>query len=335
MPGAHGLAVYADALVKGVAGASAAVGARMAHAALDAQDAGAYAALGYVPFDEHDNAASLTLDYAFDDAVGALLAEAAGDAGAAAAWRARAGSYKNLFRPDVAAACPRFANGTWPPCPPLDLAPILLNKYYTEGDGLQYTFAVPHDVEGLRALFPSDAAYVELLQGMMANTTAWPTNALPNPFYWAGNEPGLLAPWQFSLVPSDAWRTQYWVRWILDTYYDDVPDGVPGNDDEGELNAWAVWACLGLYPLAATPGGTYVLTSPCFADTTVGAGTPGALRIVAHNFSASNVYVARAAVGGAALATPFVNHSALFTGNATLEFWLDDAPHVWGGARVE
>jgi hydroxypyruvate isomerase len=63
------------------------------------------------------------------------------------------------------------------------------------------------------------------------------------------------------------------VRWILDTYYDDVPDGVPGNDDEGELNAWAVWACLGLYPLAATPGGTYVLTSPCFADATVGAGT--------------------------------------------------------------
>ena len=86
--------------------------------------------------------------------------------------------------------CPRWANGTWPPCPPLDLPPILLNDYYTEGDGLQYTFSVPHDTDGLRRLFASDAAYVALLQGMMENTSLWPTNVLPNPWYWAGNEPG-------------------------------------------------------------------------------------------------------------------------------------------------
>ena len=78
-----------------------------------------------------------------------------------------------------------------------------------------------------------------------------------------------------------------------------------------------------------------MLTTPCFADTTVGAGTPGALRVVAHNFSAANAYVARAAVNGAPLMTPFVNHTALFGGGVTLEFWLDSEPHGWGGARVE
>ena len=89
-----------------------------------------------------------------------------------------------------------------------------------------YTWSVPGDVEGLRALFGSDANYTALLQTLMVNTPLWPTNALPNPWYWAGNEPGVLAPWQFSLVPGEEWRTQYWVRWVLDTYYTLTADGV-------------------------------------------------------------------------------------------------------------
>lgn len=143
----------------------------------------------------------------------------------------------------------------------------------------------------------------------------------------------MLAPWQFSVLNSEAWRTQYWVRWVLDTYYQLTHDGVPGNDDFGELNGWAVWACLGLYPLTATPDARYILSSPCFANVTMqlppaaaaAAGyahaTMGAsdaaplvplLNIVAHNFSVSNVYVVRATLNGVALATPFVNHADLF-----------------------
>ena len=166
--------------------------------------------------------------------------------------------------------CPRFANGTFPPCPPLDLPPILLNEWYTEGDGLQWTFAVPHAVAELVALFPSPQAYVDLLQGVMVNTSLWagPTlAALPNPWLWIGNEPSLLLPWQFNWVASDAWRTQYWVRQVLDVSFPLTPDGVPGNDDFGATNAWAVWACLGIYPVSAT--GLYALSSPCFANVTL------------------------------------------------------------------
>jgi putative alpha-1,2-mannosidase len=152
----------------------------------------------------------------------------------------------------------------------------------------------------------------------------------------------VLAPWQFSLVPGEEWRTQYWVRWILDTYYPRTADGVPGNDDFGELNAWAVWACLGLYPLAATAKGTYILSSPCFANVSLalpaaeaacmgGAAAPGLLNIVAHNFSAANVYVARAALNGANLPTPFVDHAQLIgAAPGLLEFWLTGSPVVWG-----
>jgi len=195
-------------------------------------------------------------------------------------------------------------------------------------------------------------------------------NALPNPWYWAGNEPDVLAPWLFSLLPGEAWRTQYWVRWILDTYYSLVVDGVPGNDDFGELNAWAVWACLGLYPLSATREGKYILTSPCFANVTLQlpaaqarfagyahavqgeGGSVPLVTIVAHNFSVGNIYVANASLNGVPCSTPFVTHSELLPplltpragenplqhaarlklmrGGSLLEFWLTDTPVVWG-----
>lgn len=39
--------------------------------------------------------------------------------------------------------------------------------------------------------------------------------ALPNPYYWAGNEPDILAPWLFSLAGRPD-LTAKWTRWVLD-----------------------------------------------------------------------------------------------------------------------
>ena len=103
-----------------------------------------------------------------------------------------------------------------------------------------------------------------------------------------------------------------------------------------------MWACLGLYPLAATARGTYILSSPCFANVSLAlpaaeaafmgrAAQPGLLNIVAHNFSAANVYVAKAALNGAPLPTPMVEHAALLAGAPSLlEFWLTSEPVKWG-----
>jgi len=355
MPGSHGLAVLADFLTKGVPGPNASALYRAAAAQLASQDAAqGYAALGFVPVPDSgaaDNGASLTLEYAFDDYAGSVIAAAAGQDADAARWRNRSGSYRNVFNAAAGGMCPRFANGTFPTCPPLDLPPILLNEWYTEGDGLQWTHAVPHDVDGLVALFPSPADYVNLLQGTMVNTSLWagPTlAALPNPWLWIGNEPSLLLPWQFSWVPSDAWRTQYWVRWTLDTYFQLKTDGVPGNDDFGATNGYAVWSCLGLYPVTAT--GDYVLSSPCFANVTLqlpaaaarfagyshhaassaGDAAPAVplVNIVAHNFSVANVYIASASLNGARLARPFVSQSALFPPLAAPRPGEDAAAHA-------
>ena len=65
----------------------------------------------------------------------------------------------------------------------------------------------------------------------------------------AGNEPDILAPWQFGFAGTPN-NTQYWTRWLLQHEYSSAPDGLPGNDDYGTMSAWQVWAYIGLYPVA-------------------------------------------------------------------------------------
>lgn len=135
------------------------------------------------------------------------------------------------------------------------------------------------------------------------------------------------------------------------------------------MSAWAAFGLLGLYPLAGTQ--TYILGVPAFANATIslpeaalsrqrsggGSGSSGSgaaplLTIVAHNFSAANIWAYCATVNGAPLPTPFVNHSQLVppafresygaggaqsgeapgvatAGPSLLEFWLTDQEQTW------
>jgi putative alpha-1,2-mannosidase len=97
----------------------------------------------------------------------------------------------------------------------------------------------------------------QALDEFFAKSARFPGTALPNPFYWAGNEPDILAPWLGSLIGRPDLTAKY-TRWVLYTYYESaLPDSLPGNDDFGTLSSWAVWAWLGFYPLSGTD--TYTL----------------------------------------------------------------------------
>ena len=143
--------------------------------------------------------------------------------------------------------------------------------------------------------------------------------------------------------PADSWRSAFWPRWHLREYYLPNEDSIPGNDDYGTLSSWAVWAYLGLYPVAAT--GTFLLGSPVFAEAVVavpsglgpysGAASPS-LRVVQVNASAGAIYVAGVRANGVALGEPVVSWSQLFGGGgeALLEFEMGVDPTPWATARV-
>jgi len=213
--------------------------------------------------------ASRTLEYAYDDWAVGVVAHVLHDETNATKYRTRSLNYVNVWDKDKEFMCPRTSDGKLH-CS-LESAWYFVDKEYTEGNAWQWTWFVPGDPLGLVALFGADA-FNKKLDECMFRSTLHPSNALPNPYYWAGNEPDILHPWLF-VFGGRPDLTQKWTRWVAQHKchgvgcpcsalhrYNTKPDGIPGNDDYGTLSAWLVFSGVGIYPLAGTP--LYLIGSP-------------------------------------------------------------------------
>ena len=202
-----------------------------------------------------------TLEDATADFALSQLALAAGDHVGHAQFLIRAGYWRNLFNPH---ATPhggyiqnRNADGSWPAFTPST------DEGFVEGTAAQYLWMVPFDVHGLFDLLGGRAratarldAFFHKPDGGWALTNAGPLH--PD----MSNEPSIGTPWLYDYT-GQPWKTQATVRAVVDTLWKDAPDGIPGNDDLGEMSSWYVWAALGLYP--AIPGRAELLIgSPLF-----------------------------------------------------------------------
>jgi putative alpha-1,2-mannosidase len=82
------------------------------------------------------------------------------------------------------------------------------------------------------------------------------------------NEPDMHYPYLFSFVQGEEWRTQRETRRLIDTYFKNTPDGIPGNDDCGTMSAWIVFSMMGIYPVC--PGDmNYTISTPVFDKITI------------------------------------------------------------------
>jgi predicted alpha-1,2-mannosidase len=270
MVGHHGVIIAADAVRKGVKGLDAEVVYNAVTSAVRKQSQGQLGTLNYVTTDSDIHAASDTLDYALDAGCAQIFAEFMNRSADAAEFAVPASAYRNVWDNNTQFFCPRFANGTFT-CPWLDLyAPYSLGgSGYTESNGEQYRWYVQHQLFELVALYKSPEYFAEELYKFFADSTLWPLNTtLPNPFFWAGNEPTFMTPFQFNWAGNEfAHLTQAWVPLLDDTYFFNGPDGVPGNDDYGAMASWLMFGYLGLYPASAT--NNYTLFVPRFDEVTL------------------------------------------------------------------
>jgi predicted alpha-1,2-mannosidase len=276
-----------------------------------------YVAQGYVPIEASGSSAAMTVEYSADDLALAGLAEGLGRADDAAMFRERSHDWKNLFDPTGGFVVGRHADGSFAP-----YVPVAQHDFYAEGNAWQYTFAPLQDAETLAGLLGGRDAMLAKLEQLFTRSACNPTiAALPQPYYWQGNEVDLGAAWMFSAM--DDWaRTARWTRWILSARYGDGPDGLPGNDDAGTMSAWYLFAASGFYPIAGTD--TYLLGSPIFAKVTMH--LPGGdLVVSAPGTSASARYVRAGAWNGAPIARPRLSHADLARGG-TLSLEMSDAP---------
>jgi predicted alpha-1,2-mannosidase len=198
---------------------------------------------------------------------------------------------------------------------------------FVEGTAAQYVWMVPFNVHGLFTAMGGDEKTAARLDAFFYEgdkptvTNSGPLHAELN------NEPSIETPWLYDFV-GQPWKTQQLVRQVLNTIWPDAPNGIPGNDDLGEMSSWAVFASMGLYP--EVPGrAELVIGSPLFPKITVHRAR-GEVVIRARGASADSPYVQAFRVDGKAATATFLPESFVLKGG-TLEFTLGKEPNRnWG-----
>ena len=218
-----------------------------------------YIERGYIPVGlfaqdmSGDNSVSHALEYYVADNALARMAREMGDIKFAEELERRASGWRHYYSKADGAMRPIGDDGEYVgEFDPTAGANFSNTVGFHEGSSWNYTFFVPHDVEGLIKYMGGSKVFTKKL---------W--SVFENGYYDPTNEPDIAYPYLFSRVKGEEWRTQQLVKQLLDENYSTTPDGLPGNDDTGTMSAWAVFSMMGLYP--DCPGEPYyTLTTPRF-----------------------------------------------------------------------
>jgi predicted alpha-1,2-mannosidase len=276
-----------------------------------------YLKYGYIPLEDHINEAfhrdeqvSRTLEYAYDDAIIANMATALGKAEDAAIFQQRGQNWRNVIDPASGFATGRHADGTWLS----GIDPAARYTWITESTPWVYTFFVPQDVAGLIELEGGKAKFVSKLDALFAGK-----------YYDHGNEPSHHIAYLYDAAGA-GWKTQQHVRALMDSEYKDIPGGLAGNDDSGQMSAWYILSALGFYQV--TPGvPEYWLGSPRFDEAVVSLPNGKTLSVIAKGAGEGKTYVRRVLWNGAEINGYTIQHRQMMAGGV-LEFRMSSDPLV-------
>ena len=232
-----------------------------------------YNKLGYVPYDVKINeSVARTLEYAYDDWCIYQLGKALGkSAKELKPFAKRAMNYQKVFDKETNLMRGRLKNGKF--MSPFN--PLKWGDAFTEGNAWHYTWSVFHDPQGLVQLMGGKDAFNQMLDSVFILPPVFDNSyygytiheiremqVMDMGNYAHGNQPIQHAIYLYG-YSGQPWKTQYWIRQVMDKLYTPAPDGYCGDEDNGQTSAWYVFSAMGFYPVC--PGsGQYVLGTPYF-----------------------------------------------------------------------
>jgi predicted alpha-1,2-mannosidase len=324
MIGYHAVPIIADAGMKGIRGydPNAALKAMVASATYAPYgNLGDYMKLGYVPVDHDDEAASKTMEYAFDDWTIGRVAKAMGRNTEAAQFEKRSAYWRNNFNVKDGFVEPRLEDGSYRK--PFDPAKAGAGSGFTEGNAWQYSWYQPQDEQGLIDLMggsnkliarldemfdqkvdPAAYANVEDISGMIGQ-------------YIHGNEPSHHLAYLYSYAGAPL-KTQARLKQIVGSQYKPAPDGLVGNDDLGQMSAWLIFTALGFYPVAPASN-QYVLGRPFVDRAVLHLPNGKQLTIVSDSLSEEHGFIKDVLLNGKSLDRSYITHEEVMNGG-TLKF---------------
>jgi predicted alpha-1,2-mannosidase len=247
----------------------------------------------------------------------------------------RAANYKHLYRADKELMWPKAADGNWiEPLDPKFGGGMGGRDYYDENNGYTYTWDVAQDFNGLFTLMggtaKAEANLDQLFREPLGRSkfefqAKFPDSTSMVGQFSMGNEPSLAIPYIYNRLGAP-WKTEKRVRMLLDSFFPDTLQGIPGDEDGGGMSAFVVFSMLGFYPV--TPGiPTYDIGSPIFEKATIHLKNGKDFVIVARNTSRDNKYVQSIRLNGQPLNQVWFRHADIANGG-TLELMMGDAPNL-------
>lgn len=249
----------------------------------------------------------------------------------------RAQNYRNVFDPSTHFMRGKRKDGFWS-------KPFVPEKWggdFTEGCAWHYTWSVFHDPQGLIDLMGGRSAFVNKLDAVFASPPKYDCSYYGFPIheiiemtvmdmgqYAHGNQPiqHMIYLYNYAGCP---WKAQMWIRRVMEKLYTPTPDGLCGDEDNGQTSAWYVFSALGFYPVC--PGtGQYVLGTPLFQEATLHLQNGKSFKILAPNNSSENLYIQSAQLNDKEHTQTYLRHEDILQGGK-IEFKMDATPNPqWG-----
>lgn len=299
-----------------------------------------YYQLGYIPYPESMGSTAQTLEYCNDDFCAYQLAKMTGNKFYEEVFARQIYNYKNVYDPSVGFMRGRKLDGSW-----ADFDAFEWGGPYCEGNAWHYNWSVFHDVQGLIDLTGGDERFVAKIDSVFALPGIVKYGTYGTKIhemlemelakmgqYAQGNQPIQHMIYLYSYA-GQPWKTQYWIRQVMDRLYNSSENGYPGDEDQGGMSSWYVLSALGIYSVC--PGtDEYVLGSPKFRKATITMEDGKKFVIEAKGNSKDNVYIQNATLNGKRHTRNYIHYSDIVNGGV-LELQMGNQPEKTRGTAKE
>ena len=331
MVGNPGVPVVADAILKGIKGFD----YELAYEALKESSMLGERGMehrieyGFIPSDKMLESIAYDMEYALADWSVAQAALKMGKQEDYEYFLKRSKSYKNYFDPSTGFMRGKMLDGSWrTPFSPYSSSHR--EDDYCEGNAWQYTWLVPHDIEGLTECFGSKDKLIGKLdslfiaKGDMGDSSSPDISGLIGQ-YAHGNEPSHHITYIYTLL-GQPWKTADRIKEVLNTMYSTNPDGLSGNEDVGQMSAWYILSSLGFYQVEPA-GGKFVFGYPLFENVELKVEN-GTFTIEKENSGKNNNYIQGIILNGTEYNKPWIDYNDIIKGGS-LKFIMGDKQKTW------
>jgi predicted alpha-1,2-mannosidase len=290
---------------------------------------------GYIPYNVKINEnVARTLEYAYDDFAIMQLAKSLGRPKAEIQkFASRCLNYRNVYDPSAGLMRGKNLDGSFQ----VPFSPFKWGDAFTEGNSWHYTWSVFHDIQGLIGLMGGKEHFIEMLDSVFVLPPMFDDSYYGFPIheiremqimnmgnYAHGNQPIQHMVYLYNYA-GESFKTQYWVREIMDRLYTPAPDGYCGDEDNGQTSAWYVFSAMGFYPVCPASS-QYVIGAPLFKKVTLSLENGNKIIIQAPENSAANRFIKSTSLNGKDWSATWLDHDELMKG-AVIDFNMVDLPH--------